>query len=87
MRTQPGQKELKDWLIEIGEGRMKGTEMRGENGNFTTIPDELVSENLQDVMNFCFLPAMFLTNVKGPNCQNLAPNEFKEGFYSSTMIG
>ena len=60
MRTQPGQKELQDWLIEIGEGRMKGTEMRGENGYFTPIRDELVSDNLKDVMNFCFPPAMFL---------------------------
>ena len=23
----------------------------------------------------------------GPNCQNLAPNGFKRGFYSSTLIG
>ena len=60
MRTQPGQKRLQDWLIEIGEGRMKGTEMKGENGYFLPIPDEIVSDKLEDVMNFCFPPAMFL---------------------------
>ena len=59
MRTHPNQKKLQEWLIEIGEGTVKEPAKRGQNGYFVPIPDELVSDELEDVTNFCFPPAMF----------------------------
>ena len=59
MRTHPDQKQLQEWLIEIGEGKHEETARRGQNGYFVPIPDQIVSDELEDVTNFCFPPAMF----------------------------
>lgn len=59
MRTRPDQKRLQEWLIEIGEGRYQGNPQRGPNGYMLPIPNELVSNDLQSIINFCFPPALF----------------------------
>ena len=67
MRTQPDQKQLQEWLIEIGEGTVKETAKRGQNGYFVPIPDEIVIDSLDEITNFCFPPAMFLNPFEYAN--------------------
>ena len=59
MRTAPGQLKLQEWLIEIGEGRHQETAKLGPNGAFIPIPDELVVNNLDSAIDFCFPPELF----------------------------
>ena len=59
MRTKPDQKELQDWLIELGEGRNHQKYQQAQNGYMLPVPDQLISHDLDGIIDFCFPPALF----------------------------
>lgn len=59
MRTKPDQKRLQEWLMEIGEGRDHMNYQQGRNGYMLPIPDEIVDEDMEKVIEFCFPPELF----------------------------
>lgn len=58
MRTAPGQETLRKWLLEIGNG-LHQQQVGGRQANLLPVPSELLAASLDEVLNFCFPPALF----------------------------
>lgn len=58
MRTAPSEAKLREWLTVIGNG-LHQVENEDSCQRLLQIPEEIVAESLEDVINFCFPPGLF----------------------------
>lgn len=59
MRTAPGEAKLREWLTIIGNGLHQVTENNNQRHSLLHIPEEILAQNLDEVIDFCFPTGLF----------------------------
>lgn len=68
MRTDPSEQELRDWLLQIGNGSLA----KNSGEHKIEIPSKIVAAELNEIIDFCYPPELFTSPLE--NNRSIAEN-------------